>query len=113
MLFGSTGVKVPEASCSSVSGRASATEWLRFVLDEGVADVTSLSALPGSFVLVGVSVAVAAIVLVPIGPAGIAASATGSWGLTSVDEAGAANGDVDLVLDNLAVVGCTGVCISD
>lgn len=83
------------------------------MLDEGVADVASLSALPSSFVLVGVSVAVAAIVLVPTGPAGIAALATRSWGLASVNEAGAANGGVELVLDDLAVVGCTGVCTSD
>jgi len=77
-LFGSIGVVVPEAFCSNVSGRASATEWLRFgalVCEEDVAVDGALSAFPGSSDG-GVVVAIAATVLVPTGPAGMAASAT-------------------------------------
>jgi len=113
VLFGSIGVDVPEALCSNVSGRASATEWLRFVLEEDVAEVASLSAFPGSFMLVGVTIAVAAAVLVPIGPAAIAASTTGSWGSAVVGEVEEAEEGVEPMLVELAVVSGRDVCTCD
>jgi len=71
----------------------------------------SFSAVPGSFscALAVEGVAIAAIVLVAAGPAGIAASATGSYGFVRVVEAVAAKGGAELTLCDVVVFKCTGV----